>query len=199
MLCLLNSVQESATRLRVGVIHYKPERLTQAQRDAGIIVDATEADLPQPEERRGEAPVLYYDPTTGAFWYEYVSRPLTQEEQIAGLRAELAALKQMALHQYPAWRTGVALKVGDVVVYNHSLYEVIQAHTTQADWTPTAVPALFKVRQPEGATADWVQPTGAHDAYPLGAQVIYQGAVWVSLMAANVWAPGTGALWQRVW
>jgi hypothetical protein len=37
---------------------------------------------------------------------------------------------------------------------------------------------------------DWVQPTGGHDAYALGAKVTYQGQRWVSDYAANVWAPG---------
>jgi len=42
----------------------------------------------------------------------------------------------------------------------------------------------------EGQVAAWVQPTGAHDAYPLGAKVTYNGSTWVSSVDANVWAPG---------
>ncbi|TXH10505.1 MAG: hypothetical protein E6R04_05280 [Spirochaetes bacterium] len=41
----------------------------------------------------------------------------------------------------------------------------------------------------------WTQPTGAHDAYPLGARVTHNGKTWTSTAAANVWPPGTGALW----
>jgi hypothetical protein len=37
---------------------------------------------------------------------------------------------------------------------------------------------------------DWVQPSGAHDAYPLDALVRHNGSVWKSLYAANVWEPG---------
>lgn len=37
----------------------------------------------------------------------------------------------------------------------------------------------------------WVQPTGAHDAYALGAVVTHDGHLWVSDIPANVWAPGT--------
>ena len=36
----------------------------------------------------------------------------------------------------------------------------------------------------------WVQPTGAHDAYPLGALVTYNGKTWESTVADNVWVPG---------
>lgn len=36
----------------------------------------------------------------------------------------------------------------------------------------------------------WVQPTGEHDAYALGAIVNHNGQTWVSQYAANVWEPG---------
>jgi hypothetical protein len=36
----------------------------------------------------------------------------------------------------------------------------------------------------------WRQPTGAHDAYPLGAVVSHNGGTWESTVAANVWEPG---------
>lgn len=42
------------------------------------------------------------------------------------------------------WTTGVAYKVNDIVVYSGSNYKCIQAHTSQAGWTPTAVPALWQ-------------------------------------------------------
>lgn len=38
--------------------------------------------------------------------------------------------------------------------------------------------------------AAWVQPTGAHNAYPLGAKVTHKGKTWTSTAAANVWRPG---------
>lgn len=36
----------------------------------------------------------------------------------------------------------------------------------------------------------WVQPTGAHDAYPLNFIVSHKGKNWRSGYAANVWEPG---------
>jgi hypothetical protein len=36
----------------------------------------------------------------------------------------------------------------------------------------------------------WVQPTGAGDAYALGARVTHNAQIWVSTQAANVWEPG---------
>lgn len=39
--------------------------------------------------------------------------------------------------------------------------------------------------------AIWVQPTGAHDAYPVGfGPVAHAGRLWVSTTPANVWEPG---------
>lgn len=41
----------------------------------------------------------------------------------------------------------------------------------------------------------WAQPTGAHDAYPLGSTVVDDGHLWESAHPFNVWKPGTGDLW----
>lgn len=41
------------------------------------------------------------------------------------------------------WAAGVAYAVGDRRQYNGKLYRCVQAHTSQADWTPPAVPALW--------------------------------------------------------
>ena len=41
----------------------------------------------------------------------------------------------------------------------------------------------------EGATPEWVQPTGAHDAYQTGDHVMFEGAEYVSLIDGNTWSP----------
>jgi hypothetical protein len=38
---------------------------------------------------------------------------------------------------------------------------------------------------------EWVQPTGAHDAYSIGARVMFNTKVYESLIDANVWSPAT--------
>jgi len=43
---------------------------------------------------------------------------------------------------------------------------------------------------PDPGPQPWVQPTGAHDAYNIGAIVTYNGQTWRSTVNANVWAPG---------
>lgn len=90
---------------------------------------------------------------------------------------------------YPAWEEGITYTVGELVSYNNKLYEVIQAHTSQADWTPDIVPALFTKREPAGVIPEWVQPVGAEDAYNLGDIVTHNGQTWISTVDANVWEP----------
>lgn len=48
---------------------------------------------------------------------------------------------------YPVWAAGEAVKEGDRRYYppTERLYKAIQAHTTQADWTPDITPALWAV------------------------------------------------------
>lgn len=42
---------------------------------------------------------------------------------------------------------------------------------------------------PSTGLPQWVQPTGAHDAYALGAEVTHIGRNWRSNIDANVWEP----------
>ena len=46
---------------------------------------------------------------------------------------------------------------------------------------------------------DFVQPTGAHDAYRLGTKVVYQGQIWECIMYYNAFSPTDyPAGWQLV-
>ena len=42
------------------------------------------------------------------------------------------------------WEPGVAYEVGDQVSYDDTVYECIQAHTSQQGWEPPNVPALWE-------------------------------------------------------
>lgn len=44
----------------------------------------------------------------------------------------------------------------------------------------------------------WVQPLGAHDAYPTGATVTHNGKTWVNLTPFNVWEPGVSGWREEV-
>lgn len=43
---------------------------------------------------------------------------------------------------------------------------------------------------------EWVQPTGAHDAYIENAIVEHNDKTWISLIPANVWEPGVSG-WRE--
>lgn len=72
----------------------------------------------------------------------------------------------VVMHGGSKWRYGVPSNVWEPGVYG---------------WVEDA---------PLGELAVWQQPTGAHDAYSLGAVVVYSGAEWRSIVGANVWTPG---------
>lgn len=46
--------------------------------------------------------------------------------------------------------------------------------------------------------AAWVQPLGAHDAYPKGATVTHAGKTWESLHPFNVGTPGVSGWREQV-
>lgn len=90
---------------------------------------------------------------------------------------------------YPVWSSGISVSVNDRYQYNDKLYKCVQAHTTQADWTPNVAPALW-VEVSLDEFPDWKQPAGAHDAYAKGDKVKHNGKKWESTADANVWEPG---------
>ncbi len=122
-----------------------------------------------------------------------LARSLT-DDQIARVvtNAPATARISVPMHGLRAWSAGIRVAPGDVVSREGSIYVCVQGHATQADWTPAATPALWRlVRAPsDGAVPAWRQPLGAHDAYARGDRVMYQAHVWRSTIHANVWAPG---------
>ena len=88
------------------------------------------------------------------------------------------------------WQAGASYYVGDVFAYEGVEYECIQSHTAQVGWEPPNAPALWKVHKKEGEIPEWVQPTGAHDAYAIGDKVKHNDKTWESAVDANVWEPG---------
>ena len=112
------------------------------------------------------------------FYVEHYARP----ESIA-IPFE-AGLTLKTSHPYP-------------ISYGDKIYECIQGHTTQSDWTPDVTPALFSEIQAPGASGypAWEPPTGAHDAYDLGTRVTHSEKNWESTIPANTTEPGTLLPW----
>lgn len=97
-----------------------------------------------------------------------------------------------AVELFKKWKADTAYSVDERVRYAGKLYRVVQAHTSQLDWTPDITPALFTKIEPPGVIPVWRQPTGAQDAYNTGDKVYYpdaDGAVYESTIDGNVWSP----------
>ena len=91
---------------------------------------------------------------------------------------------------FPNWRVGVSYETNDRVRYEEVLYKVLQSHVSQEDWTPDVAVSLFvRVDDPGEEWPEWVQPTGAQDAYMTGDKVTFEGEHYISLIDNNVWSP----------
>ena len=98
-----------------------------------------------------------------------------------------------AVELFPEWKTDTAYALDVRVRYDGTLYKCVQAHTSQADWTPPTTPALWTEVAEPGTIPVWKQPTGAQDAYMTGDKVHYPGEddpVYESTMDYNVYEPG---------
>lgn len=105
---------------------------------------------------------------------------------------QTASESEMDVLQEDDWfnRLGEEVVAGDEVTHLGVTYQVIQPHTLSACWVPGEVPALYKAKADPGVEwPDWVQPTGAHDAYKAGDKVTFEGEHYVSLIDNNVWSP----------
>lgn len=97
-----------------------------------------------------------------------------------------------AIELFNSWKAGEQYDTGERLRYNGKLYKVLQAHTSQADWTPDVAPSLYVEIAEPGDIPVWKQPTGAQDAYNIGDKVYFpdkQGYIYESLINANVWSP----------
>ena len=99
---------------------------------------------------------------------------------------------------FPLWNgNGVAVKIDEIYRYSDNIYKVIQSHTTQADWTPDKVPALYQIITPCSGYPEW---SAEHGAYAKGAKCSHNGKHWISNVDGNIWEPGaTGVYTWDEW
>ena len=87
------------------------------------------------------------------------------------------------------WIAGEQVALNSTRTYGGKTYKCIQEHQTQDGWKPDITPALWQEVIVTPEISDWVQPTGAHDAYNIGDKVRFDGKVYESIINANVWSP----------
>ena len=92
---------------------------------------------------------------------------------------------------FPNWQSGKSYALDERVRYGGKLYKVLQAHTSQDDWTPEVAASLFAcllIDEEGGTIQEWTQPDSTN-GYSVGDQVMYNGIIYTSLIGNNVWSP----------
>lgn len=135
--------------------------------------------------------------------YWFVLRDVSDQEitqRAFMLAASMMATKTLSDEEtlsvsviFPEWSSNsVSYKKDDRVRYGNMLYKCLQEHVSQNLWTPDAASSLWvRIDDPAIEWPEWIQPTGAHDAYPKGAKVTHKEKKWISDIDSNVWEPGT--------
>lgn len=117
-------------------------------------------------------------------------------QAVKKLRAELTAEQAEATPDFfPAWAVDKDYKVDDRISYKGKAYKVLQAHHSQADWTPDVAVSLFAVIHAE-TIEDWTQPESTNP-YNKGDKVRHNGKIWESTIDGNIWEPGVYG-WEEV-
>lgn len=99
---------------------------------------------------------------------------------------------------FSPWESSISYTQGNIRRYGENLYKCLQAHTSQAEWTPDVSPSLWKkIGDPTVEFPEWSQPIGASDAYQTGDKVSYDNKHWISTVDNNVWQPGVYG-WEEV-
>ena len=90
------------------------------------------------------------------------------------------------------WSSELPYDVGVVVKHSGKIWRSLLNNNV---WEPGVTG--WREELPESIYPDWVQPLGAHDAWPKDARVMHSSNAWVSLVENNVWEPGI-ANWRQL-
>ena len=114
------------------------------------------------------------------------------DADIAGVRKNVNDLNEEI---YPEWNPdGFAYFAGEKIIYKGKYYRCIQAHPSQEAWNPEDAASLWaEIGNPYEEWPEWIQPTGAHNAYAKGDKVSHNEKHWISDIDANVYEPGVSS------
>ena len=129
---------------------------------------------------------------------KFLAQQMNRFVQMTVQAANLTDEKAMEIADlYPEWAAQKAYAADEIVKYGVNadgetqLYKVIQAHTSQNDWTPDTANSLYKaIGFTEDGVSIWTQPLGASDAYMKDDVVSFENQLWISTADNNVWQPG---------
>lgn len=127
-------------------------------RDASEIGDWKEITEKQKEQMLDDAAIIDMDDMT----VESIKRVDSIIKNVRTRINEVPMTVEQSLElvgYFPKWEEGKGMPIGYKVSYEGSLFEVLQAHTSQTDWTPREAKSLFKAVQveAEGTKDDVIQ------------------------------------------
>ena len=92
---------------------------------------------------------------------------------------------------FPVWDIHWTGKAGTIVTDEGKLYKSIHNVGAGQNTKPSTTPSMWtRIGNPAEEYPEWIQPIGAHDAYPADAKVTHKGKRWTSNVGGNVWEPG---------
>lgn len=130
----------------------------------------------------------------------FIAKQFNRLLQMSAQKMELSDEEKMEVADlYPLWEVdkkyemGVILKWGWNADNESQLWEVLQTHISQADWTPDKAVSLFKKIgfDEQSGYPIWTQPLGSSDAYQKGDIVVFEEneKTYESTIDNNVWSP----------
>lgn len=100
----------------------------------------------------------------------------------------------------PVWTEGQAYRQEDAVRHATGVYRAVEDHVSSPETSPgeKSNDVWLRVGAPHAdGLWDWLAPISEETAYPLGARVYYQGAIYQSLTETNMWEPSHYG-WEKV-
>lgn len=123
-------------------------------RDASEIGDWKEITEKQKEQMLADAAIIDMDDMT----VESIKRVDSIIKNVRTRINEVPMTVEQSLElvgYFPKWEEGKEMQIGYKVSYEGSLFEVLQAHTSQTDWTPREAKSLFKIVQAESEGTEY--------------------------------------------
>lgn len=95
---------------------------------------------------------------------------------------------------YPTWRVGIDYKLGQILLYNGSLYRIGQDHISQEQWAPgdLGTDSLYsKIEIVDDQYEVWQQYDGVSGVYSKDQIVVDPNDrnLYISKIDVNVWGP----------
>ncbi len=154
------------------------------------VIDLTAEELAQRKESLLQSLDDNFDYAQIKALLRMLSKPILESDSVTAQQLEVLT------GIYKQYRADKYYEKDEVFVCDSTLYKVVQAHTSQADWLPASTPALYvKYQVDNGQILAWDYPV----EYAIDDLVTYNGVTYRCIQAhtsQNGWSPNVVAsLW----